>query len=177
MISKLKRVIKNKIRNEHTVDDYRKMGAVIGENTKILSSNIDAGHAYLVEIGKNCTLTHCTVLAHDASTQIFLRKSKVGIVKIGDNTFVGYGSIILPNVKIGSNCIIGAGSVVTKNVPDNSVAAGNPCKVICSTDEYINKHKEYMKIKPVFDKYCSDKTIEEKQNEKKLLENDFGYDE
>lgn len=51
-------------------------------------------------------------------------------IEIGDNVWIGGGSIICPGVKIGSNTTIGAGSVVTKDIPDNVVAAGNPCRVI-----------------------------------------------
>ncbi|WP_202171413.1 DapH/DapD/GlmU-related protein [Bacillus sp. USDA818B3_A] len=48
-------------------------------------------------------------------------------VKIGDNCWIGAGSIICPGVTIGDNSVIGAGSVVTKDIPANSVAVGNPC--------------------------------------------------
>jgi maltose O-acetyltransferase len=48
-------------------------------------------------------------------------------VNIGDNVWIGGGSIILPGVKIGDNVTIGAGSVVTKSIPSNTVAYGNPC--------------------------------------------------
>jgi maltose O-acetyltransferase len=51
-------------------------------------------------------------------------------VLIGDNVWIGGGAIILPGAVIGNNVVIGAGSVVTKNIPDNKVAAGNPCRVI-----------------------------------------------
>ena len=51
-------------------------------------------------------------------------------VKIGKNVWVGANALILPGVIIGNNCTIGAGSVVNKNIPDNSIAVGNPCKVI-----------------------------------------------
>lgn len=51
-------------------------------------------------------------------------------ISIGNNCWIGGGSIILPGVKIGNNVVIGAGSVVTKDIPDWCVAAGNPCKVI-----------------------------------------------
>ena len=51
-------------------------------------------------------------------------------IKIGNNVWIGGGTIICPGVTIGQNVTIGAGSVVTKDVPDNVVAAGNPCKVI-----------------------------------------------
>lgn len=51
-------------------------------------------------------------------------------VTIGDNVWLGGNTVICPGVHIGSNSVIGAGSVVTKDIPDWSVAAGNPCKVI-----------------------------------------------
>lgn len=51
-------------------------------------------------------------------------------IVIGNNVWVGGGTIICPGVKIGDNVTIGAGSVVTKDIPDNVIAVGNPCKVI-----------------------------------------------
>ena len=44
--------------------------------------------------------------------------------------WLGGGVIVLPGVTIGDNSVIGAGSVVTKDIPPNSVACGNPCKVV-----------------------------------------------
>lgn len=72
------------------------------------------------------------LLAHDAC-----RKLKADTY-IGDNCFVGCRSIILPGVKIGNEVVIGAGSVVTKDIPDKSIAAGNPAKVI-KTGIYCEK--------------------------------------
>ncbi len=51
-------------------------------------------------------------------------------VTIGKNVWIGGNCSILPGVIIGDNAVIGAGSVVTKNIPANTIAAGNPCKVI-----------------------------------------------
>ncbi|MET3115330.1 maltose O-acetyltransferase [Pedobacter sp. CG_S7] len=51
-------------------------------------------------------------------------------VKIEDNVWIGGGVTILPGVTIGKNSVIGAGSLVTRSIPENSVAFGNPCKVI-----------------------------------------------
>ena len=51
-------------------------------------------------------------------------------VTIGDNCWIGGGATILPGVSIGSGCTIGAGSVVVHDIPDNSVAVGNPAKVV-----------------------------------------------
>lgn len=55
-------------------------------------------------------------------------------IKIGNNVWFGGNVAVMPGVKIGDNCVIGAGSVVTKNIPENSVAVGNPCKVIKKID-------------------------------------------
>jgi acetyltransferase-like isoleucine patch superfamily enzyme len=51
-------------------------------------------------------------------------------VHIGTGSFIGAHSVILPNVRIGRYCVIGAGSVVTRDLPDYSVAAGNPARII-----------------------------------------------
>ncbi len=51
-------------------------------------------------------------------------------VKIGDNCWIGANVVICPGVTIGENSVIGAGSVVVKDIPANSVAVGNPCRVV-----------------------------------------------
>ena len=51
-------------------------------------------------------------------------------VSIGNNCWIGGSVTILPGVTIGDNCTIGAGSVVTRDIPANSIAVGNPCRVI-----------------------------------------------
>ena len=51
-------------------------------------------------------------------------------VTIESGCWLGGGVIVLPGVTIGEGCVIGAGSVVTKNIPSNSLAVGNPCRVI-----------------------------------------------
>jgi maltose O-acetyltransferase len=55
---------------------------------------------------------------------------KTAPVTIGNNVWIGGGSIILPNVTIGDNVTIGAGSIVTKSVRSNALAYGNPCKIV-----------------------------------------------
>lgn len=61
-------------------------------------------------------------------------------ITIGDNVWIGGNAVILPGVTIGSNVVIGAGSVVSKDVPDNVIAAGNPCRVIRTVTEEDRKY-------------------------------------
>ena len=68
---------------------------------------------------------------HPTNPEIRLTgKELASPVTIGNNVWLGGGVIVCPGVTIGSNVTIGAGSVVTKDIPDNVVAAGNPCRVI-----------------------------------------------
>lgn len=68
-------------------------------------------------------------------------------ITIGDNVWIGGNTVILPGVTIGNNVSIGAGSVVTKDIPDNVIAAGNPCRVIREVKEedkdYYYKDKKF----------------------------------
>lgn len=63
-------------------------------------------------------------------------------VVIGDNCWLGANVVVCPGVTIGANCVIGAGSVVVKDIPADSVAAGNPCRVLRPiTDADSLRHK------------------------------------
>ena len=70
------------------------------------------------------------------------RADKFGKIEIGNNVNIGWNAIIMPGVTIGDNCIIGAGAIVTKNIPENSVAAGIPARVIESIEEYAQKNQK-----------------------------------
>lgn len=88
----------------------------------------------LIKIGDNCMLgpgVHIYTATHPINKDE--RRSKIEYGKkvvIGDDVWIGGKTTINPGIKIGSNVVIGSGSVVTKNIPDNVVAAGNPCRVI-----------------------------------------------
>ena len=67
-------------------------------------------------------------------------------VSIGNNVWIGGNAVINPGVSIGDNSVIGSSSVVTKDIPDNVIAAGNPCKVLRGINEE-DKLYYYKKLK------------------------------
>lgn len=160
----------------NSIDFLRSRGVQIGENVHLINTTIDWSHGFLVSIGNRVTLTGVKILTHDGSTQIPFGVSRVGKVTIGDEVFAGHGTIILPNVRIGSRVVIGAGSVVTRDIPDNSVAAGNPARVIGTYDDFLKKHSAQMETRPVYHTLWSEKTWEEKETMRRELEDGVGYD-
>ena len=80
------------------------------------------------QIGPNVQLLTPT---HPADAELRRAKWEAALpIGIGDNAWIGGGAIVLPGVVIGENAIVGAGAVVTKDVPPNTVAVGNPARVI-----------------------------------------------
>lgn len=130
-------LIRNGLRLE-VIDPQRDVVISIGDNVNI-EQNCHIIGRVRVSIGNNVTITgNCSIVdvshpfdnIHD-TTKIGDRISTIEQpVTIGDGSFIGFGVHISPGVTIGKNCIIGAGSVVTKPVPDYSVVAGVPAKVI-----------------------------------------------
>lgn len=129
---------------EILIKHLKEQGVSIGEDVHIYNSFIDRRWGWLISIGNHVTISCATILGHDASMRKELGRTKLGKVVIGDNCFIGYGSIILPNVQIGNKVIVGAGTVVAKNIPDNSVAIGNPMRIIGTYDDYIEKQEKNM---------------------------------
>lgn len=146
-----------KLRNwcyENPVDRLKKGGAEIGENVHIYDgggASIDYEFSHLLKIGNNVTISNSTILLHDASIKKELKYTKLGKITIGNDVFIGAGSIILPNTNIGNRVIIGAGSVVSKNIPGGSVAVGNPIRIIGTYDAYMKKYKERILSGPRYD--------------------------
>lgn len=150
---KIIRKLLNKIRGVQSLDKLIRRGLTIGKNVTIMGEVIiDPSHCWHIAIGNDVILApRVHILAHDASTKLFLNHTRVANVSIGNKVFIGAGSIVMPGVTIGNNVVVGAGSIVKKDIPDNSVAVGNPAKVICSLDEYIAKQKAKMNSENTFD--------------------------
>ena len=103
----------------------------------------DEGHS--IHIGKGVSIGHNAVV-HGCT--------------VGDNTVVGMGSIILSGAVVGKNCIIGAGALVTGKmvIPDNSMAFGNPAKVVRQlTEEEVedNRHNAEHYVDLIFRKHTA----------------------
>ena len=87
-----------------------------------------------VRVGDNCQMAP-NVAVYTAGHPIHPAARNSGYeygkeVVIGDNVWIGGNTVICPGVHIGDNVVVGAGSVVTKDIPDNTVAYGDPCRVI-----------------------------------------------
>lgn len=124
--------------------DYaRRRGVKVGKNCDIHTFKWGS-EPFLIEIGDNAVISYNVLMVtHDESTALIRdengRRYHIAPIKIGNNVFIGAGSIILPGVTIGDNVVIGAGSVVTKSVPNNVVIAGNPASFMQSFDDYRKK--------------------------------------
>ena len=110
------------------------MGDLVYANTNL--TLVDDGHIYIgnkVMFGQNVTVATAN---HPIDAELRDKGYQYNKdVHIGDNTWICAGVIIVPGVTIGKNVVIGAGSIVTKDIPDNVVAAGNPCKVLREVSE------------------------------------------
>ena len=151
-----------RLRGEYTTEKLIKMGLKVGKNFSRLNGVIlDPSHCWLLEIGDNVTIApRVHIFCHDANTKGFLNYTKIG------------------RVTIGNNVIIGANSTVTKDIPDGVVVAGNPARVICTIEEYLQKQKAQMQTCPVYDESYTlraDITEEKKQEQKEALKDSWGY--
>ena len=121
----------------------KKKGMKLGDNLYVQGIPNFGSEPFLIEIGNDVTLAEgVSFINHGGDARVTKRIEKYkdgrnfGRIKIGNNTFIGKGTILMPGISIGNNCIIGSLSVVSSSVPDNSVYAGTPVKFICTIDEY-----------------------------------------
>ncbi len=120
----------------------RQMGVRVGEGCRIYTANFGS-EPYLIKIGNRvCISNDVTFVNHELNwpfQEKYESLTGFGSIVIEDRCQIGVNVTILPGVRIGPYSCVGAGSVVVKDVPPNTVAAGNPARVICTMDEYEDK--------------------------------------
>ncbi len=122
----------------------------IGQGTNI-EQNVHIVCGNRIAIGANVSITANCAIVDVTHPYDDIEGGKVGsrvldadsFVEIGDNTMLGIGVVVLPNVRIGKHCVIGANSVVSRDIPDYSIAAGSPAKVI---KRYDANTKEWVRV-------------------------------
>ena len=129
----------------------KKQGMKVGEGVTIMSGVNFGSEPSLITLGDRVRISsEVQFITHDGGTWAFRREPgyeevvRFGKIVVGNDSFIGAHSVILPGVTIGKNCVVGAGSVVTKDIPDRTVVAGVPARAICTTDEYAKKCKDRM---------------------------------
>lgn len=108
----------------------------IGAYSYFNSGKIYSGRDSFVRIGKSCAIgynVNIHAVSHDPDIPTGPENKRPFVeasINIGDHTWIGSNTFILPGVNIGKNCVVGANAVVTKNIPDNSIVGGVPAKQI-----------------------------------------------
>ena len=124
----------------------RMAGVVLGTENSIFS-DFWSSEPYLITIGNHCQITSGVhIYTHGGGGAVrrkFPKFDCFGKVVVGDYVYIGNNASIMPGVTIGDNVLVAACSVVTKSVPDNVVVGGNPAKIICTIDEYIERNLKY----------------------------------
>lgn len=143
----------NAIVRRHELARARKQGMRVGTNTRFVGTQYFGTEPFLISIGRECLITdRVTFITHDggiqvpfihnglAATAVYSRKSIFGRVTVGDNCFIGVGTILLAGTEIGANSIVGAGSIVRGRFEPGSVIAGNPARAVSTVEHYFNKN-------------------------------------
>lgn len=127
-------------------------GMCVEDGVTVMGGVNFGSEPYLITLRKNCRISgNVLFVNHDGGTWAFRNDKdgyrdvkRFGRIEVGEQSFVGANSIIMPGVVIGHHAVIGAGSVVTKNVPPETVWAGVPARQICTLNEYAEKCKNLM---------------------------------
>lgn len=137
----------NALPYDRKTEKYEVLKSLFGS----IGEKVSVGHSFICDYGRNIHIGSNVLIA--PNVQIYTATHPVDLqerltpvqtpegteyvrhtfalpVTIGDGCWIGGGVIILPGVTIGNGSVIGAGSVVTRNIPADSLAAGNPCRVI-----------------------------------------------
>ena len=121
-------------------------GLHVGKGVSVMDGVSFGSEPYLITLEDHVRISFdVSFITHDGGTWAFRDMPeyadviKYGKIRVGERTFIGARSVIMPGVTIGKRCVIGTGSVVTKDVPDGTVVVGIPAKIVMTTEEYAQK--------------------------------------
>lgn len=130
---------RRKVSERYDVDYARAISptAVISPTARIGVGSVVMPCAVInadTKIGRHCIINTRASIDHECCIGDFVHiapgTTLSGNVSVGDGSWIGVGSCVKQGISIGKNCMIGAGAVVVNDIPDDSVAYGNPCRVI-----------------------------------------------
>lgn len=125
----------------------RMIGVNLGQDCLVYRSIEWSSEPYLITIGNHVQLARGVAIHTHGGGNVIRRQiadfDSFGKVIIKDWAYVGAHAQIMPGVVIGEGALVAAGSIVTKSVPDGMVVGGNPAKVICSVDDYLERNIKY----------------------------------
>ncbi|MFA0182027.1 hypothetical protein OAW_01815 [Vibrio cyclitrophicus ZF170] len=167
MYKKIYRKIQSKLLSANEL--ARMKGVNVGINCQLNKQVSFGSEPYLITLGNDF---YCSAgvqfITHDGSVNVLRNLHPelkdvdlFGKITVGNNVFIGYNVIILPNSHIGDNVIVGAGAIVRGNLESGYVYAGAPVKKLMSIEDY----KEKVESRLMFTKSLSSK------QKRKILEN------
>ena len=140
--------------DEAIIARLRARGVRVGADCRIYSMDFST-EPYLVTLGDGVGVSGgVKFITHDGAAR--QRKAGrpniqlLGPIVVGANTFIGENAIILPGTTIGQDCIIGAGAVVRGKIPDNSLVAGNPAKVVGRASLFLDRLEQSANVLDTF---------------------------
>ena len=154
--------------------DYaRKKGIYhhVGNNVRLPASIVPL-HSELISFHDNIEVASgVKFVVHDAIHGVLNFKyhgtknnpefpEKIDCIEIMDNVFIGTGTIVLGGVRIGPNVVIGANSLINSDIPEGTVCAGSPARVIGRFDELVKKRKEvvpFLSAEDAWKKFVDDR--------------------
>ncbi len=130
------------LKRHDPISHARKIGVHLGEGCRLIDVSFGS-EPWLVKLGDRVSISNARFITHDGGVWVLReRHPKIDCcapIIVGDNVFIGSGTIILPGVTVGNNVVIGAGSVVVSNIPSDSIVAGVPARRIRSVEEYESR--------------------------------------
>ena len=125
----------------------RELGVTIGEDNFLPDKRCWSSEPYLITVGSHGQITvGVRFLTHGGGHVVrdrYPHFDTFGKITIGDWVYIGNNSLIMPGVTIEDHVLVAAGSVVTKSIPAGMVVGGNPARIICTVEEYLERNRQY----------------------------------